>query len=99
MLVKVTYIVCDRCGQETREDEIGDDKLALTMRFHDPASSSLLPVPRRETLEMCPDCREDFARWLGDRGTLIDGLQLEGTNGSEAQRAVTVAAGEDGAVE
>lgn len=78
MSVKVTILVCDRCNREMRESEIEESKLDLSIKFDDPESSSFLPLRRRETLELCPECREAFADWLGDRADTIAGLRTNG---------------------
>lgn len=78
MPLQVTILVCDRCGREMREAEVEDAKLDLSLKFDDPDTSSLLPLRRRETLELCPECREAFVDWLGDRGEAIAGLRVNG---------------------
>jgi hypothetical protein len=78
MAVKVTILVCDRCDREMRESEIEEAKLDLSLKFDDPESSSFLPMRRRERLELCPECREAFADWLGDRADRIAGLRTNG---------------------
>lgn len=76
--MKVTILVCDRCEREMREAEIEQTKLDLTIKFDDPESSSFLPIRRREKLELCPECREAFADWLGESANRIAGLRTNG---------------------
>lgn len=78
MSVKVTILVCDRCSREMREAEIEETKLDLTLKFDDPEASSLLPFRRREQIELCPECREAFADWLGERADTMAGLRTNG---------------------
>lgn len=85
MALKVTILVCDRCEREMRETEIEETKLDLTLKFDDPESSSFLPLRRREQIELCPECREAFADWLGDRADEVAGLR---TNGHAADATV-----------
>lgn len=94
--MKVTLIVCDRCGREMPEDEVGDRTLELKLRYEDPRSG-WRPLRERASLELCPQCREAFADWLGDRAEEIDGLGLEDVVATEdvayvLQRAMSVPA-------
>lgn len=76
--LQVTILVCDRCSREMREAEVEDAKLDISLKFDDPETSALLPLRRRERLELCPECREAFADWLGDRADQLAGLRLNG---------------------
>lgn len=77
LLVKVTILVCDRCGKKLRGEEAREAKLDLSLKFDDPETTRLFPLRRRETIELCPSCREAFAEWLGDRGDAIPGLRTD----------------------
>lgn len=80
-------MVCDRCGSEMNEEDIDGGKLDVSLTFDDPHSSRLLPLRRREALELCPDCRTDFADWLGERGDIIAGLRPESASAERTLQA------------
>ncbi len=89
--MKVTILVCDRCGRELNGEEVQDTKLDVALKFDDPGSSRLFPLRRREGIELCPSCRNAFADWLGDRGDAIPGLKLEDTGSAATVQRVRVA--------
>lgn len=74
--MKVTIVVCDRCGREMREDRVEDKKLDLRLKYEDP-DAEWRPFKKRASVELCPGCREAFADWLGERGDEVDGLRTD----------------------
>lgn len=74
--MKVTIVVCDRCGREMRESHVEDTKLDLKLKYEDP-DAGWRPFKKRASVELCPGCREAFADWLGEQGDAIDGLRTE----------------------
>lgn len=68
-------IVCVRCGRNLRGEEAHQRKLDLSLTFDHPEANRLIPLRQRESLELCPECREAFVNWLGHRGEAIPGLR------------------------
>lgn len=89
--MKVTRLVCDRCGDEMTQERAQARGLELKLRY-EPAGGpgsmveKLLPFRRTSKLDLCPDCRTALAKWLGDDGRELPGLSPEDaeTTGSES---------------
>lgn len=93
--MKVTIVVCDRCGREMREETMEEAKLDLSLKFHAPGNS-WLPFRRRESVELCPSCRDAFADWLGEPGKDIDGLRTGEDHEAEGVQKLRVQASSAG---
>jgi hypothetical protein len=77
--VKVTRLVCDRCGDELRVERAQEHGLGLQLRYQptgDPLDflERLRGSTRRQELDLCPGCREDFAEWTGEGPRDLAGL-------------------------
>lgn len=77
--MKVTRVLCDRCETELPEDRAEREGLAMRLdyepRGQDPSLlDRLSPFGSSQQVDLCPDCREDFADWLGERGRELPGL-------------------------
>lgn len=75
--MQVTILVCDRCGREMENDAVEETKLDATLKYENP-DGPWRPFRQRETVELCPSCRDAFADWLGERGDEIAGLRVNG---------------------
>lgn len=84
--MKVTILVCDRCGREMRENDVEDSKLDMTLKYEIP-EDGWRPFRKRADVELCPSCRDAFVDWLGERGDTIDGLRLgDGEDADSVQK-------------
>lgn len=90
-MMKVTIVVCDRCGKEMREQAVEDRKLDLKLRYES-SEDGWWPFKERANVELCPGCREAFADWLGDQGDAIEGLRTEESEDPEPVQKLRVQA-------
>lgn len=91
--MKVTLVVCDRCGRELPEDAYGEKTLELKLRYHDPEGDWQL-MRQRESIELCPPCRDSFAEWLGERGEAMEGLRANGSTEAAILETLQLRSGE-----
>lgn len=77
--MKVTRVLCDRCETELAEDRAEREGLEMRLDYEPRGREPSLidrisPFGSSQQVDLCPDCREAFADWLGERGRELPGL-------------------------